>query len=156
MSELYVVLKLTTGEQVMAVLKEEDEHHVLVEDPMCIKLIPVLQQNKETVTAHPLCHFSADHTYVIPKRNIIFVKKMHHVFVPHYLKIVEDHQKSDFFQPAEKSADDLDWEDDFTAETARKAVQQLQEVFGEEKEAEEEINWEEKLKNLVPGNDTLN
>lgn len=155
MSEFYVVLKLTSGEQVMAVLKEEDDKYILLDNPMCIKMIPVVDAGKEHVTAHPLCHFSDDQTYVISKRNVMFVKKMHHVFVPHYLKIVEEHQASDFFQPREKSADDLDWEDDFDSESAKKAVKMLKEVF-DDKTEEEEIDWNEKLKNLVPGNDTLN
>jgi len=151
--ELYVVLKLTSGEQVMAVLKEEDERFVLLDNPMCIKMIPVIEAGKEHVTAHPLCHFSDDHTYIISKRNILFVKKMSHVFIPHYLKIVEQHQEHDFFQAnEEKRAEQLDWEDDFTPETALSAIKQLKEVIQDE----EEIDWREKLRNLVPGNDTIN
>jgi hypothetical protein len=154
--EFYVVLRLTTGEQVMAVLKEEDDKYILLDNPMCIRMIPVMNANREHVVAHPLCHFTDDDTYAISKRNVLFVKKMHHMFIPHYLRIVEQHHQEDFFQPRdEKRAEDLVWEDDFTPETAKKAVEVLKDIFGEEKR-EEKIDWKEKLKNLVPGNDTIN
>ena len=69
-NEFYIVMKLTSGEQVMAVLKEEDEEHVLLESPMCIKTIPILEAGREHVTAHPLCQFSDDRTFVIAKREL--------------------------------------------------------------------------------------
>lgn len=139
MSTLYVILKLTSGEQVMSILKEEDEDYILLEDPMCIKTIPVIESGKEHITAAPLCHFTADREFVINKQNVLFVKKMHHLFIPHYLKIVDDHMKSDVFQPAEQSAETLVWEDNLTLEAE-----------------EEEVDWENKLQNLVQGNDTIN
>ena len=37
-NEFYIVMKLTSGEQVMALLKEEDEDHVLLE--CVLKLSP--------------------------------------------------------------------------------------------------------------------
>lgn len=155
MSALYVILKLTSGEQVMSILKEEDDEYILLEDPMCIKTIPVLESGKEHITAAPLCHFTADREFVINKRNVLFVKKMHHLFIPHYIRIVDDHMKSDVFQPAEEPSDSLIWEDDFTPETAAKAVEQLKNIFGDETK-EEEVDWESKLRNLVQGNDTIN
>jgi len=155
MSALYVILKLTSGEQVMSILREEDEDYILLEDPMCIKTIPVIESGKEHITAAPLCHFTADRDFVINKRNVLFVKKMHHLFVPHYLKIVEDHMKADVFQPAGEKEESLIWEDDFTPETAAKAVEQLKNIF-EDETKEEEVDWEAKLQNLVQGNDTIN
>jgi hypothetical protein len=95
-NEFYIVMKLTSGEQVMAVLKEEDDEHVLLESPMCIKTIPIVEQSREHVTAHPLCQFSDDRTFVIAKRDIMFVKKLHHLFVPHYQRIVEEHERISF------------------------------------------------------------
>ena len=152
---LYVILKLTSGEQVMAVLREEDEQYVMLEDPMCIKMIPVLETGREHVIANPLCHFTDDTTYVIPKQSILFVKRLQSSFVPHYLKLVEQHNDHSFVPREEKNAEQLDWGDEEpTPEEARKMIKQLKNVFEEEKE--EEVDWKEKLKNLVPGNDTIN
>ncbi len=93
-NELYVVMKLVSGENVMAVLKSEDEDFIEVESPMCIRTIPVIETGREHITASPLCQFSEDSTsYVLDKKNLMFVKKMHHLFIPHYQKIVADHEE---------------------------------------------------------------
>ena len=92
-NEFYIVMKLTSGEQVMAVLKEEDDEHVLLESPMCIRTIPILDANREHITAQPLCQFSDDRSCVISKRDIMFVKKLHHIFMHHYQRIVAEHEK---------------------------------------------------------------
>ena len=138
MSELYVVLKLTSGEQVMAVLKEEDEHHIVVENPMVMKVTQDFSQGKEHVTAHPICAFTDDTDFVLAKRNVLFIKKLHHLFIGHYKRIVEESNESTLFTPTANREDDLVWEDDLT------------------EEKEEEIDWNEKLKQFVKGNDTLN
>jgi len=91
-NELYVVIKLVSGENVMAVLKKEDEDFIEVESPMCIRTIPVLETGREHITASPLCQFAADGSYILDKKNLMFVKKMHHLFIPHYQKIVADHE----------------------------------------------------------------
>ena len=150
---LYVILKLTSGEQVMAVLKEEDDNYVLLEDPMAIRTVPIFEAGKEHIIANPLCHFSDDNVFVIPKRNILFVKRLQSMFVPHYIKLVKQHQENAFVP---KTEDDsvLEWEETPTPEEARKMIKQLKNVFGDKKE--DEINWEEKMKMMVPGNDTIN
>lgn len=153
MSEFYIVTKLTSGEQVMAVLKEEDDNYVLVENPMVMKTTLDFDAGKERITASPLCPFSDDKVYVLAKRNLLYVKKLHHIFVNHYQQIVAEYAQSSNFVP-EGSAEALDWEDEKpTPEEARKMINQLKNVFGTE---EKEVNWEEKLKQLVPGNDTIN
>jgi hypothetical protein len=93
-NELYIVIKLVSGENVMAVLKSEDEDFIEVESPMCIRTIPVLETGREHITASPLCQFAEDSSsYVLDKKNLMFVKKMHHLFIPHYRKIVADHEE---------------------------------------------------------------
>lgn len=127
-NELFVVLKLVSGEQVMAVLCSEDEDYIEIEFPMCIKTIAVLEQNKEHITAAPLCQFSDDVNYVLDKKDVMFVKKMHHVFIPHYMRIVQEHEELvDDNEEKSPRAEDLTWED-------------------------EELD----LRNYVDGNDTIN
>jgi hypothetical protein len=92
-NELYVVMKLVSGENVLAVLKKEDDDFIEVQSPMCIRTIPVLETGREHITASPLCQFSEDSSYILDKRNLMFVKKMHHLFIPHYQKIVADHEE---------------------------------------------------------------
>jgi hypothetical protein len=110
-NELFVVLKLVSGEQDMAVLRSEDEMFVEVESPMCNRTIPVVATNKEHITAHPLCQFTDDVKYVLDKKDVMFIKKMHHIFIPHYLRIVHEHEKLGLMETEErKTAEDHTWE----------------------------------------------
>lgn len=129
-NEMFVILKLVSGEQVMAVLRSEDEMFIEIESPMCIRTIPVIETQKEHITAHPLCQFSDDVNYVLDKKDVMFVKKMHHIFIPHYLRIVEEHERLTDVIDEKRTplAEDLYWED------------------------EEELD----LTNFIEGNDTIN
>jgi hypothetical protein len=110
-NEHFVVVKLTSGEQCFAALREEDDDYVLIESPMCIRMIPSLQENREHVTAHPLCQFTDDTSFVIAKKDIVYIKNLHHIFVPHYLRILEEHDAIAAFKPKENRAEDLTWEE---------------------------------------------
>jgi hypothetical protein len=143
-------MKLTSGEQVMAVLKEEDEEHVLLDFPLCIKTIPILEAHREHITAQPLCQFSDDRTFVIAKRDIIFVKKLHHLFIPHYQRIVAEHEKVSFISKDKKEA--LLWEDDVDQEEAKRRILMLEELAKTPKDEREE----ERYRVFVEGNETIN
>jgi len=117
-NELFVILKLVSGEQVMAVLRSEDEMFIEVESPMCIRTIPVLETQKEHITAHPLCQFTDDINYVLDKKDVMFVKKMHHIFIPHYLRIVKEHEQLGVMDTSERrTAEDLIWEEEHPEES---------------------------------------
>jgi hypothetical protein len=115
-NEHFIIMKLTSGEQVMAVLREEDEDYVLVESPMCIRMIPLLEANREHITAHPLCHFSDDKEYVLAKKDIMFIKNLHHAFVSHYIRIVEENERVNEYAPRQNRAEDLTWEEEESLE----------------------------------------
>ncbi len=157
--EFYVVCKFTSGEQVMAVLKAEDVNHIELSQPMTIRTIPVMETQREHVTAHPFCQFSDDTSFVIDKKNVLFVKKLHHVFVPHYQRIVAEYNQTTFIaRDGSKRAEDLRWEDEeplvSNVEEAEKVTRMLQAIFGDREEEQEE----EKpvYRNFVKGNDTIN
>lgn len=147
-SELYVILKLSSGEQVMAILKEEDEDRILLETPMCIRTIPVFETSREHVTASPLCQFSDDKIFVIHKKDIMFCKKLHHVFIPHYQKIVAEHEKQSFV--TKDKTEHLNDNETMTVEDAVKQIDMLQSLLQQDETEEENI------RNFVQGNDTIN
>jgi hypothetical protein len=149
-NEFYIVMKLTSGEQVMAVLKEEDEEHVLLDFPLCIRTIPILEAGREHITAHPLCQFSEDRTFVISKRDIMFVKKLHHAFIPHYQRIVAEHEKVSFI--SKDKTEELLWEDDVDQEEAKRRILMLEELAKTPKDEREE----ERYRIFIEGNDTVN
>jgi hypothetical protein len=144
-------MKLTSGEQVMAVLKEEDDEHVLLESPMCIRTIPILEAHREHVTAHPLCQFSDDRTFVIAKRDIMFVKKLHHLFIPHYQRIVAEHERLSFISKDSKK-EELLWEDEVDQEEAIRRISMLEDLAKTPKDEEEERRY----RVFIEGNDTIN
>ncbi len=150
-SEFFVVLKLTSGEQVMAVLREEDDDRILLETPMVMRTIPVLETGREHITAHPLCQFSDDKIYVILKRDVMFCKKLHHVFVPHYMRIVKEHEETSFVSREDKK-ESLHWEDEepLTVEEVKKRVDMLASLLGNSNEEQEEME-----PTFVRGNDTI-
>jgi len=145
-SELYVILKLTSGENVMAVLKEEDEERILLETPMIMRTIPIIELGREHITAAPLCQFSDDKVFVIHKKDVMFCKKLHHVFIPHYRKIVAEHENQSLITPDNKRKP-LNEESRLTPEDAKKAIDMLSEIAD---------NDEKDLLNYVAGNDTIN
>lgn len=152
-NEFYVVMKLVSGEQVMAVLRQEDEQHILVENPFVMRTAVDFEAGKERITAAPLCPFSSDEEFVLDKKDVMYIKKLHHVFVHHYKNFVQEYSTSTNFVPA-GSQEELHWGDaPPTPEEARSMINQLKNVLGEE---EEEIDWKEKIKFLVDGNDTIN
>jgi hypothetical protein len=153
-NDFYVIVKLTSGEQLMAVLMEEDDTYVELLSPMTIKTIPLLHEQKEHVTAHPFCQFSDDNVFTIDKKNVLFIKQMHHVFVPHYQRIVAEYEETTLVTRNEdgsvKRAEDLSWEDDpKTIDDVSKKIAMLESLLGREEE-------EEPLRNYVEGNDTIN
>jgi hypothetical protein len=153
-TEFYVVLKLTSGEQMMAVLRNEDEEYVEIEYPMVMRMIPIMSEGKEHITAHPFCQFSDDRNFTLHKSNIMFVKKLHHVFIPHYQRIVHEHEKTSLVTNNKGVSQEtsLEWEDEMlTVEEAKKRIEMLRSIVGiEEKEQPSPSST------FVEGNDTIN
>lgn len=154
LSELYVIVKLVSGEQCFAVLDDEDANFVTLINPMLIKTTIDFAIGKEHVTAVPLCQFSDDKSYLIEKKNILFIKKLHETFIPHYNRIVAEHNQTVLVtQDSEgvvKKAEDLRWDDsedvsELSSEELQKRLDILNSLLG----------GEEEEKNIIKGNDTV-
>ena len=147
-TEFYVIMKLTTGEQMMAVLLNEDDEYVEIEYPMVMRSIPVLSEGREHITAQPFCQFSDDRQFTLHKSNIMFVKKLHHAFIPHYMKIVQSHERTSF---SSDEGEEKLWEEEMTVEEAKRRIEMLRSIAGmdqEEQQSPQSI--------FVEGNDTIN
>lgn len=142
-NEFYVVFKLTTGEQVMGVLEDEDETHMQILSPMLIRTIPVPSEGREHITAHPYCQFTDDNVFDIDKKYVVYIKPLKEIMIPHYKKIVLQHEAEGQVQVATE----------ISAEEARKRIQMLASIFGDElDDALEET--EDSNGYYVEGNDT--
>lgn len=146
-NESYIVLKLNTGEQLMGILEQEDATHIQILDPMIIRTIPVVSEGREHVTAHPYCQFTGDNVFDIEKRNVIFIKPLLVTMIPHYLRIVKEHESSPALR-TQKRAEDLN-EESLTREEAIRRIQMLEGITGiSVTDKEPEDRW------YIEGNDT--
>lgn len=155
-NEHYVVIKLVSGEQIMAVLENESSDQITIFNPLLIRMFPVLGATgggQEHVTATPYSKFSDDQSITIDKTKILFIKNLHHVLIPHFNRIVEEHSR-EVLVSKENRAEDLRWEDDPKEETQIKEVSDLtlEEV---EKRIEMLRSIIDENKNFVDGNDTI-
>lgn len=93
-SDIYVVLKLVTGEQIMAVKRAESNNSITIEYPMLIKSYPFMNNGEmgEHVTASPYCKFAEDKLFDIRKETILFEKKVHKYAIPFYVRLVNEYE----------------------------------------------------------------
>ena len=145
--DVYVVIKLVSGEQVMAILEEEDEHIVQLCHPMTIRNIPIVGQGREHITAHPFCQFTDDKFFLIEKKNVIFIKRLHHMMIPHYKRLVSEHGNDwKIENPPVETEEPM-----ISPEEARKRIAMLMGIAGMEEEEEKEKPIQS---TFVEGNDT--
>ena len=144
--DVYVVIKLVSGEQVMAVLEQEDDNIVQLCHPMTIRTIPIVGQGREHITAHPFCQFTDDKFFLIEKKNVIFIKRLHHMMIPHYKRLVSEHGNDwKIENPPVESEEPM-----ISPEEARKRIAMLMGIAGMEKREEEKT-----IESIfVEGNDT--
>jgi hypothetical protein len=154
-NELFVIARMTNGDQVMACLNNEDTHHVEFGYPILIRMIPTPFPNRETIAATPYCQFSDDTTYIIDKRNIMFIKRLHPSFVPHFLRFANEYEhmaeRVEHREDRSKKLEEIfEGEGELSVEEINRRMQMLEAIAGME-----ETTDEEDTKYIVSGNDTL-
>jgi len=152
MNENFVIVKLVSGEQVMATLTSEDAETIELHYPMIIRMIPFIENDHthEHVTAAPLCQFSEDKLYKISKTSVMFIKKLHDILIPHYNRIVDEHEQTVLVRSS-KTGQIERVRDHLTVEDIQKRIDMLERMAGVERDAEEE-----EIENYyIEGNDTV-
>jgi hypothetical protein len=150
----YIILRLTTGEQIMATFDSEDNTHLEISYPMVVRMTPIQADGRlhEQVTAVPFCQFSDEKNYRLPKTCIMFYKKLHEILVPHYLGIVEAYEETVLIKPKQHDRK-LRWDDEeeqLSVEDIKRKVDDITAFFeGSTSEENQEI---ESI--FVEGNDT--
>lgn len=143
--EHFVVIKLVSGEQVMAILEEETEDEIDIVFPMLIRLFPVIDGGKshEHVTATPYSQFADDAHLTIRKDSIIFIKNLNHVMIPHYLKLMQEENDKVLIQK-DPVTNKVTREEELTSEEVEKRMKLLKYLTDEETPL-----------SVVDGNDTV-
>jgi hypothetical protein len=156
----YIVLKLITGETVMAVFEGEDERFVKVEYPIQIRTMMIPGLQRESVHAVPYCQFSDSTAFVLEKNHIVYIKRLHQQFIPHYKNFLKSYDEAlvpatrQSSQEIREQLEELfgDEEDTLTIEEVNKRLDMLEAIAGTSSK-EEELEEDDFL-NFIPGNDT--
>jgi hypothetical protein len=103
MNDVYVVLKLVSGETLMSVLGAEDENFVQLNNPLVIKSVPSLADGREHLAAAPFCPFTEDSEFILDKRDVMFIKNLAEPFIKTYIRLTESEEDE---RPEREAEDD--------------------------------------------------
>ena len=103
----YVVIKLCTGDQLMATVMNETLDGNTVLDPIQIKTIPMMDEGEyvEQVVSNSFCQFTKDREFTFNFKDIIYCKQLNPAIVKYYKKLVlafgeEKSQTEQFYKDA--------------------------------------------------------
>jgi hypothetical protein len=155
MDKQYVVVKLISGETVMATFEGEDDKFVKIEYPIQIKTIMIPEMQRESISASPLCQFSDSTSFVLEKNHIVYIKKLHPQFVKHYNNFIKSYDeamipttRSSIQETLSEYFDDVE---DLTLEEINRRIEMLEAIAsGGHPDEDEEL-----MLNVIEGNDTL-
>jgi hypothetical protein len=155
MDKQYVVVKLVSGETVMAMFEGEDEKFVKIEYPIQIKTIVIPELQRESISASPLCQFSDATSFVLEKTHIIYIKKLHKQFVSHYKNFIKSYEEA--LIPTTRSSiqetlsEYFDDAEHLTLDEINRRIEMLEAIAGGEV-PEEELDV---MLSVMEGNDTI-
>ena len=88
----YVVIKLTSGEEILGTLVKEDDYEVKIQFPMVVKHVSRLINGypAESLVLGAYSHFCADDEFTFSKHHVVILKDMNPNYVDDYHKSVDD------------------------------------------------------------------
>lgn len=152
----YVVLKLVSGEQLLAICQEENILKVIIQNPMVIKTTPTIHpisgRAVENVSACPWSSFTENKVFDIDRSKLLFLKEMHPLIVKQYDKMVEAYEQEVLVK--QNSDGYLEVIEEKETNTEPQTIEELYDsIDSYEEELEEEPNPDSIY---VSGNRTLN
>jgi hypothetical protein len=155
MDKQYVVVKLVSGETVMAIFEGEDDKFVKIDRPIQIRTTIVPELGRESISASPLCQFSDATSFVLEKDHIIYIKKLHSQFIPHYNNFLRSYDEA--LIPATRSSiqeqlsEYFDDAEHLTIDEINRRIEMLEAIAsGGHPEEDDDL-----MLNVMEGNDTL-
>ena len=88
----YVVIKLTSGEELLGTLVKEDDYELKVQFPMVVKHVSRLMGGYpvESIVLGTYSHFCADDEFTFNKQHVVILKDMDPRYVDEYHRSVDD------------------------------------------------------------------
>lgn len=171
-----VLVKLTTGEQVMCIIHAERQSEIDIIFPMLIRQNTMFDKSKgrmvDQITAVPWCQFTHDKFFTLGKDKIVFKEPLHELVVPQYIDMVRMYEQEVSILENEDGSYDIaggmenhpeDWlanqvhEDDVEFDNVtqiEKAIDNIQRKMLQQEDDEKQLD----LTNVsvMKGNDTIN
>ena len=94
MDKQYVVVKLISGETVMATFEGEDDKFIKIDHPINIRTTMIPELGRESISAAPLCQFTDATSFVLEKDHVIYIKNLHKQFIPHYKNFLKSYDEA--------------------------------------------------------------
>lgn len=155
MKHNYVVVKLVSGETVMAMFEGEDDKFIKIDYPIQIKTTIIPELQRESISASPLCPFSASTSYVLEKNHIVYIKAMHETYISHYKSFLKSYEeamipttRSEIQQTLSEYFDDAEH---LTVDEINRRIEMLEAIAGGEVD-EEDLDV---MLSVMEGNDTI-
>ena len=91
----FILLKLATGETLVATMRAEDDQTISIEYPFELKTIHDRRQDMvvDVTAAAPFCGFAEDRKFTFKKVDLMFTKLLHNYSIPFYIELVEEYEK---------------------------------------------------------------
>ena len=126
----FIILKLTTGETLVATIRADAPETISVQYPFELKTIHERRQDMvvDVTAAAPFCGFAEDRNFTFKKEDIMFTKVLHNFSVPFYIELVEEYEKL-IDVPVPKKR--LSETQDVLRKTAETMRQRSEEILGE-------------------------
>ena len=145
MTNEYVIIRLASGEQVMALKTAESDRTVTLLYPMQIKTYPRQRDDgtiTETVAGAPFCHFADEKIFNINKDFIVFENHLHPKLVPFYTDMVDQYEATENDHPGAETEEE-------------NPIEKLFSMLDVLRRSEEKKEKEDILDRIIPGNDTI-
>lgn len=155
MDKQYVVVKLISGETVMATFEGEDDKHVKIDHPIQIRTQIIPELGRESISASPLCQFSDATSFVLEKGHIVYIKKLHKQFIPHYNRFLQSYEEALIpttrNEIQEKLSEYFDDAEHLTIDEINRRIEMLEAIAGGDM-SEEDLD---DMLSVMEGNDTI-
>lgn len=88
----YVVLKLVTGEQILASISNEFEDSVVILFPILLKSVPIVKNGMvyEKIATAEYCAFTDDKEFNISRKDIVYMKPMNKTIAIMYQRTLQE------------------------------------------------------------------
>lgn len=135
---IFLVLKMISGEEILCTFIEHGEDYIEIMYPMVVKTISYMKDGalQESVSLKPWSNFTDDPYYSIPFTGMFWFKDMHEVYQKHYISAVESATEEEEYSEEE--------------------ITDVNELRTKVKSLSDSLGIDDSFQNIVEGNDTIN